>query len=396
MEFGDNIHKKKLLVLFPSEGRGGAENYALTIASAAVSQGRRVFAAFPEREGTASLVRDFSSRSVKYYPLEIAEKGDQRGQRVQAHSLRRKRTLHLLDELKPDAVLLVLPSIQYCMGSMLACAARRIPAVVTFEYVQREYRFDEWRLKAYHWARSRMQNWVAVSRENRGLIARSFKIPEEEVSVIYNGASFGERVSPEDKSLLRDKIRRELGLNNDCKLLLTVAALRKQKGHEYLVPAIPNILKDFPDAKWLFVGDGDQRENLTAQVRGLGIGHAVFFLGRRDDVPDILNASDLFVFPTRFEGHPFALMEAIAAGLPVVTTDASGITEIVEHMKHGLVCRKEDTCDLMESILYALRHSDEMLEMSQEAWKFTQQFSEERMVKQTLDIFECFEKVTSQ
>jgi len=228
---------------------------------------------------------------------------------------------------------------------------------------------------------------VAVSENNRQLLADSFLTTPQHISLIYNGVNLSRIPSPTDvKSTTRRQLRQELGLREEHQILLTVAALRPQKGHEFLIHTIPHIVSEFPSARWLWAGDGPLRERLVALIRRYGVEKYVKFLGTRNDVADLLCAADLFVFPTRFEGHPFALLEAMAARLPLVTTNASGISEVIEHNKHGIVCRKEDSCDLLEGIRYALRHPEEMERLALNAELRVKDFSEEKMVGQTLEL----------
>ena len=377
----------KLLRLFPSIERGGAEEYALTIASAAVTQGWEVHAAFPHRDETTSLIRDFSGAGVRCHPLEIGETGSRSQQTKQRHLARMGYTLWALSRVKPDVILLVLPWIGYGFGSILACGLLNIRTAVVFQLVDGKLSFGERRLRVYQWARSRGQRWVTISENNRQLLASSFHVPLPEISVIYNGAEVNSvPSSAEERIAVRRRVRRELGLSEECRALLTVAALRPQKGHEYLTRTIPHILREFPNTRWVWAGEGELREKLVELVREYGVEDAVLFLGRREDVPDLLCAADLFVFPTRFEGQSFALAEAMAMGLPVVTTNASGIPEVVTHMEHGIVCRKEDSCDLLEATLYALHHPAEMQEMARNAQLRAREFSEEGMVEGVLAV----------
>jgi glycosyltransferase involved in cell wall biosynthesis len=149
---------------------------------------------------------------------------------------------------------------------------------------------------------------------------------------------------------------------------------------------IPHLIKEFPDVKFVWVGDGELREDLINKVREYGIEDKVLFLGYRSDVPRLLKSADLFVFPTHYEGQPFALLEAMGHGLPIVTSDASGIPELIENRVHGLLFRTGDSCDLSEALRWALMHSDSMKEMARNAQQRVQEFSEERMVKETLGV----------
>ena len=110
------------------------------------------------------------------------------------------------------------------------------------------------------------------------------------------------------------------------------------------------------------------------------------FLGYRSDVPKLLKAADLFVFPTYYEGQPFALLEAMAYNVPIVTTSTDGIPELIQHKMHGLLTKKGDSTDMLESIRWAMRNDDKMTQMAQMASIKVKEFSKENMLRQTLEL----------
>jgi glycosyltransferase involved in cell wall biosynthesis len=170
---------------------------------------------------------------------------------------------------------------------------------------------------------------------------------------------------------------------------LTVGRLSEQKGYRDIVPIVAQIVSEFPNVKFLWVGEGEERESLVKKVKKYGVEDYVLFLGYRSDVPRLLKAADLFVFPTYYEGgQSFALAEAMAYGLPIVSSDASGIPEIVENKVHGLLCPVGNRDRLLESILWALRHPDAMQEMARQGKLRAQDFSEEKMVKEYLNLWQ--------
>jgi glycosyltransferase involved in cell wall biosynthesis len=118
-------------------------------------------------------------------------------------------------------------------------------------------------------------------------------------------------------------------------LLGTVGRLRPQKGIEVLIQAMPAVLQAVPGVRLLVIGDGPQRPELEALAVGLKVQQAVDFLGERTDVPDLLAGLDLYVHPAYFEGMPNAVMEAMAAGLPVVATDVDGARELITSGETG-------------------------------------------------------------
>lgn len=152
-------------------------------------------------------------------------------------------------------------------------------------------------------------------------------------------------------SVNRLEIRREIGMENGGPLLLSVGRLVYQKGHEYLVHAMPRVLRTYPRAKAVICGEGALRPDLERQILELGLQTSVKLLGNRNDVGPFLASADLFVLPSRWEGLPVALLEAMGAGLPVVATRVEGVDEVVEDARQGLLVAPEDSDALASALL---------------------------------------------
>lgn len=131
-------------------------------------------------------------------------------------------------------------------------------------------------------------------------------------------------------------VRRSLGLQADSRLVGTVGRLIERKGQMDLLEAWPAVRSHHGDAHLVLVGDGPERETLEARVAKMGESDTVHFLGMREDVPNLLASFDAFAFPSHFEGLPGALIEAMAAGLPIVTTPVNGNSELIENYRNGL------------------------------------------------------------
>jgi glycosyltransferase involved in cell wall biosynthesis len=149
---------------------------------------------------------------------------------------------------------------------------------------------------------------------------------------IHNGIPL-----PNDVMAVYDRaaLRRALDLPTNRPLILGVGRLVEQKGFVTLIEAMPRVLAVQPDAQAILVGSGELQEALAARAEALGVSHAVRFLGRRDDVPRLLAAADIFCLPSLDEGLPLAIAEAMAAGLPVVATPVGGVPEIVSQGETG-------------------------------------------------------------
>lgn len=380
----------KLLVLFPSTIRGGAEEHALTLAEAAVKKGWEVHAAFPKREETASLSEDFQKAGINYHPLDISDTNVRELKKISDYLPQLARTIAFLLKVKPDVIQLNLPYPDRCLGPLIACALLKIPTAVVFQLVPPEFSLTPTILKVYSWAKGRNQQWIAISNNNRQLLCDYFKLSQEQLKFIYNGTKIESNFincTPQETAELRDRVRQELGLSNDSKLLLTVGRLSVQKGYHDLVPIIASIVDEFPSVKFVWVGEGEERESLSKQVKKYGVEDSVLFLGYRSDVPRLLKAADLFVFPTYFEGLPFAPIEAVAHSLPILASNTSSLPEIIEDRVSGLLFEVGNRDRLRESLLWALRNPESMQEMARNAKQQTDKFSQEKMIQAYLDVW---------
>ncbi|WP_297529675.1 glycosyltransferase [Thiohalobacter sp.] len=155
-------------------------------------------------------------------------------------------------------------------------------------------------------------------------------VPAEKIEVVGNGVDV-ERFHP----VPRHQAREALGLPDDAEVLVTVGGLVERKGFHRVIEVLPRLLKNHTRLHYLIVGgataEGDWRDRLQAQVRDLGIEQRVHFLGALppDQLKNPLSAADLFVLSTRNEGWANVLLEAMACGLPVITTDVGGNAEVV-------------------------------------------------------------------
>jgi glycosyltransferase involved in cell wall biosynthesis len=163
---------------------------------------------------------------------------------------------------------------------------------------------------------------ITVSRWQRATYETMGVAPDRMVTV-PNG------VRPRTRVLGRDAARRELGLDPRQPVVMTVGRLTVMKGHRYLLDAVPRLLRSFPDLVLVIIGEGHLRGALAEQAERLGVAQAVRLVGHRADARQLLDAADVFVLPSRHEGMPLVVLEAMDAGLPVVGTRVIGTSEAV-------------------------------------------------------------------
>lgn len=188
-------------------------------------------------------------------------------------------------------------------------------------------------------------------------------VPSEKVVVIPTGLRIEDYQSP----MPRDEARARLGLSSDATVIGTVGALNEQKGHVYLLEAFARLHRD--DAILLLVGEGRRRKILLELATSLGIAARVRFIGQRDDVPELLRTLDIFVLPSLWEGLPYALLEATAAGVPLVTSDIPGCADIADGTSNGWLAPARTVKPLRNALAEALSDRQEAARRAANALK---------------------------
>jgi glycosyltransferase involved in cell wall biosynthesis len=187
---------------------------------------------------------------------------------------------------------------------------------------------------------------------------RFVHLDRSKITVIPRGVDLG-RFDLTHAADTRARIRTELGFDDDDRVILNVARQEPQKGQRYLVEAMPRILAKEPNAVLLMVGRrGNSSTQLDELITELGLEDNVRRVGVRADVADVLQACDVFAFPSLFEGLGVSLIEAMAARRPCVTSTAPPFPEIVEHGVTGLLATPADPDDLADNLLAVLGDPD--------------------------------------
>jgi glycosyltransferase involved in cell wall biosynthesis len=172
----------------------------------------------------------------------------------------------------------------------------------------------------------------------------------------------------------------------DGRIVGNVARLAEQKGHRDLIAAAALVVERHPDVRFVVAGEGELRDELERLAEPLG--DRFRFLGARGDVPDLLASFDVFAFPSRFEGLCLAVIEAQAAGVPVVASPVGGIRESVTDGETGWLVPPRDPDALAERIVWVLEHDTEARDVAAAARaRAFERHSVERMVAETLALY---------
>lgn len=230
-----------------------------------------------------------------------------------------------------------------------------------------------------------VQRIICVSDATRRDVIDECPAAGGKVLTVHNGVDpSGFPLQPD-----RQRVRLELGITQGP-VLVTIGRLTEQKGHQYLLAALPGLLDTWPELCCLFVGEGELHEALQRRAHDLGVDRACRFVGGRADIVDILAAADLFVLPSLSEGFPFVLLEALAMGCPVVATSVNGVPELIDGRRTGLLVPPRDPQALARAIRSLLSDPLVASRMASEGQTLVRErFTVDRMVANTTAVFDA-------
>lgn len=198
--------------------------------------------------------------------------------------------------------------------------------------------------------------FICVSQGEQGEALRLGFAVKKRTRVIGNG------IDPEvyaNVSVDRSRYLKEFGFPQDAYVIGCVARLEQIKGIGYLLGAMEELVKKYPQCRLLLVGDGPDREKTESQIRKAGLGDAVRIAGFRYDVPQLLKVFDVFASASLKEGLPYTLMEALASGTPVVATDVTGNRDVITDHQTGLLVEPKAADAIYIGLCYAKEHQQE-------------------------------------
>jgi len=326
------------LVVVDSLEVGGAERHVVDLAVALRRKGHGVTVACSATGGLSNLL-DGANVPVRVLLDRLAKR---RVSVTYARGLRR-----LVREQRFDLVHAHIYA--SAAASALATVGTGVPLVVT-EHTEGAWQGRHARLVSrliYRRARS----VIAVSSPIRGHLLQRYGVPPEKISFIPNAVIPASGREPGTTSTLPDERR-------EGPLVGVVARLQPEKGVANFLKAAARVSAACPVARFLVVGDGPLREELLRLADRLGLRERVRFLGHRADARELVGLLDVLVVPSLTEGTPLIVLEAMAAGVPVVASDVGGIPDQVRHAREGLLVPPDDTIALGEALLGLLRDPD--------------------------------------
>ena len=265
----------------------------------------------------------------------------------------------------------------------------RVPVIVaTVHNSLFDYEVSALRRRLYVWAEVATgplaDRIVAVSFSVAHDLIHRYGLQAAKVVTIQNGIDSA-AFAPQRPGA---SVLEELGLRADDRLIGVAARMTPQKGHAVLLQALGRLVPRFPRVRCLLIGDGPLEPSLRRQALELGLVPHCLFTGARSDVADLLSVLEIVVLPSRSEGLPFTLLEAMALGKPVVATNVGGNVEVVKDGKTGLLTPPGDPNALADALAFLLDHPQEAIQMGE--WgriRVREHFSLDRMIHALEDLY---------
>lgn len=254
------------------------------------------------------------------------------------------RTWSALNSFKPDVVHTHLGAVQYCLPWVLVHGVKLVHTIHNVPEIETPGSAVK-RIMTRLYLTGRAIP-VAISKYNRVLTARYYGLTENDVELVNNPVDV-DFFHPFDKQSLQE-----------CKFdFVNVAGLRPQKNQRLLLRAFANTVAQYPASRLCIVGDGSERQGLKKLANELGLSDAVEFLGQiseKTGVRDVLWSSKVFILSSDYEGLPLSAIEAMACGLPVISTDVGGMSDIVQG--NGALVPANDIDSLSAKMCFAMDH----------------------------------------
>ncbi len=237
------------------------------------------------------------------------------------------------------------------------------------------------KLQKFYTKRARMI--IAPSKYFKSII-NGWGVSKEKIKVIYNAVNTQKYILKFSKK----EIRKQLGLDQNAKIILTIARLASWKGIDKVIPMLPEIAKQIPKVKYLVIGEGD-KSYLKQLAKSCKTKDRITFLGRIDysKIPYWFKAIDVFVLYSGYEGFSHVILEAMAAGVPVIASKKGGNPEAIDNENNGLLIPLNKEEKLEKAIIKVLNNPELAQKLVKKGREKVKKFNWDKLTKETLEVF---------
>ena len=345
--------------------RGGQNQVLLTVLGLRERGERAVLVAHPDGE-----LRKRAEEGLELVPLAPGHELDLKAAWKLGRVMRRVRPdiVHAHD---PHGVAMA----SMALSMLTATPSPRLVASRRVDFHLKRNSFSKWKYR-------QVDLFIASSEAIRGILMRD-GVPAEQIVTVHEGINV-DRIG----RLPAVNLHAMFFLPHNAPIVGNVAALVAHKGQRHLINAVPLVLREEPDARFVILGEGPLRAALEHQVKTLHLEKHVVLPGFRDDVLSCIKAVDLFVMSSETEGLGTSLLDAMAAGKPTIGTDVGGIPEAIEDRVTGLIVPPNDPASLARAIVKLLKDGALARRMGQAGLARAKKlFSVEKMVDGTIEAY---------
>lgn len=208
-----------------------------------------------------------------------------------------------------------------------------------------------------------------------------YELSENQITVIHNA------VKPFVGEIIEDPLVKKLH-DEGCFVIGNVGRLSEQKGMKFFINAIPKVLKEHPNARFLLIGSGEEETELRNLTNNLGLEYKVLFLGYRTDIQNLMSQLDLVVLSSLWEGFPLTPIEAFSVGKTIVATAVDGTVEIVKDSINGLLIEAKSPEQIADKVNWMIEHPNEKIKMERNASvSYKEEFSMNVFAKGYIDCY---------
>ena len=344
---------------------GGAEKHMLLLATKLKEKGVRVSLAYGKYSGLSKMHSDFAKVCEKVYVLNVLHKHDPR------HYSELKK---LLAKASFDLIHLHVWNPGSCRYAFYAASSVKLP-IVTTEHDPFELKGIKKTIK--NDCLKKTSQVITVSSINHRLLQEYYDVPSNKLSMVSNGIDYKKFTDCQESASLPS--------NKGDQVITCIAELHDRKGHKYLLEAFKKLQAQMPTVQLMLVGKGPAERKLKDQYGNIP---NVNFLGWRDDIPQILKASDILVLPSLKEAFGLVILEAMASSVIPIATNNGGTTDIIQDGITGYLVSPGSSDALYQKLATLLKNPAQRKDMEKAALESVRKdFSAKAMTEKTLAIY---------
>ncbi len=357
---------KHILFYTDTPNLGGAEKHMLLLAKYLSQQGVAVSLAYGRYSKISKLHDEFAKYCKQIFVLSTLHKHDPR------HYSQLKR---IFSKHRFDLIHLHLWNPGSCRYAFFAASSSKLP-IITTEHDPFELSGIKKLIKKS--CLSKTERTITISKDNFRLLDEYYEVPKNRLELVHNGIEIDRYLDNHDKA--------DLPVQKGGPVITCIAELHHRKGHRYLLEAFRKLQTHMPMLHLVLVGTGPADRELRDQYSQIPNVH---FLGWREDIPQILKASDILVLPSLKEAFGQVILEAMASGVITVATNNGGIVDIIKDGATGYLIPPANSQSIVDKITIILKNPDQQKDIERAALASVKtNFTAEKMADKTLAVYQ--------